>query len=103
MKGVRFMDIKEKNLFEYLSPQEQQIFKRIKEREQQNYAIIPALYRVKNLTSIGIDLKKQIEADKEVLEVLKKKARMRKAKEISLSRKIDDEKYEALKQKFTTQ
>jgi len=97
------MNVSERSLFEYLSPEEQQLFKNIKERANKNYAIIPALYRVKNLTTVGIDLKKQIENDRVVLEILKNKAQVRKSKEISLSQKIDDEKYEALKRKFATQ
>lgn len=96
------MNTNERNLFKYLSPQEQKLFKTIQKRVNKNYSMIPALYRVKSLTSSGIKLKTQVENDKAALRTLKAKAEMRRAKEISLSQKINNEKYEELKRKFVS-
>lgn len=97
------MATEEKVLVSYLDPAEQKLLKKIQERTDRNYALIPALYRENKLDVHKEKILRQIESDKYTITVLQKKAAIRRAKEESLSRKVSSEQIERLKRRFLNQ
>ncbi|WP_214798946.1 MULTISPECIES: hypothetical protein [unclassified Exiguobacterium] len=87
-------------LFNFLSPDEQETFRRIEVRLDRNLNKLSAVYRKEKETPDKTTLRIQLENDKDVLVVLKQKAAIRKAKAEHLSKKIDREQYASLREKF---
>lgn len=87
-------------LISFLSPAEREVFKSIQERIAQTRKTLPLVLPSDNGKTT---LKIQLDKDKEVLITLQQKAEIRKAKAERLSRKINREQYNDLKNRFVNQ